>query len=138
MSQPRTNGHTVRAIRRARGIRQDHLAMEAPVSAGYLCHVEAGRRFPLPEVTRQLAAALDVDPKVLTGEIPPIETLRTIEGLSVHDLAQRCGLTIARLQRIEQGTDIPDPDLAAVLAARLGCPVEAITPQLGRPGGRVA
>lgn len=138
MTQPRTNGHTVRAIRRARGLQQKDLADAAGVSASYLCRVEAGERHPLSAVTRWLADALDVDARVLTGQVPPIETLRKIEGLTVRDLAQRCGITTTRMQRIEQGTDIPDLDLAEVIAARLGCPTEAITTVQGRPGGRVA
>lgn len=139
MTQPRTNGHTVRAIRQARGLRQDHTATRSGMSKAYLSNIEAGRKQnPLPAKLHALAKVLDVDPSVLTHQVPPIETLRTIEGLTVRDLAQRAGITTARMQRIEQGADVPDSDLAAAIAARLGCPVEAITPVHGRSSDRVA
>lgn len=138
VTQPRTNGHLVRAIRRARGLQQNEVADLADIHKGYLSRVEKGERFPLERVTQRIADALDVAPRVLTGQIPPYETLRKLEHLTVRDLAQRCGITTTQLQRIEQGTDIPSPELAAILAARLGCDTQALLPVYGPAGGKVA
>jgi transcriptional regulator with XRE-family HTH domain len=139
VTQPRTNGHLVRAIRLARGLRQDHVANRAGCSKSYVANIEAGRKNPpLSDKLRGVAVALGVDPRVLTGQIPPVETLREIGGFTVRELAQRAGITSTQLRRIEQGADTPNPALAAVLAARLGCPIEVLTFEPARPEGETA
>lgn len=137
-TEQRTNGHTIRAVRRVRGIRQDELAAAALMSKGYLCNVELGRRHPLPDMTARIAAVLDVDPEILTGQRPAIALLRTALGLSPRELATDIGVTTGRLQRIEQGADLPGPDLLAVIATRLGVDVAALQRPTSKARSNVA
>jgi transcriptional regulator with XRE-family HTH domain len=126
----RANGATVRALRQARGLRQDELAARADISTGYLSRIETGKRRAEAVKTKALAAALGVTPEILTGQRPAIHLLRETIGITAESLARDTGLDVERLARIEHGSEIPDPDLIAVIANRLGVDPAAVRPHV--------
>lgn len=137
MHQPSRRGHgpTVRAIREAQGVKLLELTRKTEllghrVSPGQLSLTERGKR-PLSEkYTAVVAQALGVQAAHLTGQLPPIEPLRTALGLSKRELATQLGITSNRLDLIEQGAEQAGPELAALIAVRLGVDPAVITPAI--------
>jgi transcriptional regulator with XRE-family HTH domain len=128
----RANGATVRALRQARGLRQDELATRAAISTGYLSRIETGKRRAEAAKTEAIAAALDVAPEVLTGQRPAIEILRESLGITLDTLAHDTGLDVDRLARIERGAELLPAGLQAVVANRLGVAPTALQPNVHR------
>lgn len=124
----RANGATVRAFRKARGLLLQDLADRVgTVSRGHLSHIENGRYRPTEPLTAALAQALDVPTEALTGQIPPIQQLRTILGVDPGDLASAAGITPERFARIERGTERLLPEELGWLAGRLGVDPAALS-----------
>lgn len=126
-------GPVLRALREARGLRQTDLATLVPgmENSSSLAHIERGARPGIPWIDR-LATALDVDPDVLTGQIPAVATLREARAFTPARLAADVGITVRQLTAIERGSVTPDPEVTARLARRLAVHPDAITP----PGER--
>lgn len=59
-------GETVRAIREARGIKQNDLADEVGITHGYLSNIELDRRQPSPAIIVALARALAMPVTAIT------------------------------------------------------------------------
>jgi transcriptional regulator with XRE-family HTH domain len=57
----RTNGATIRAIRKMRGYPTAELARRAACTPGTLTNIEGGRRRPSVELANRIANALGVD-----------------------------------------------------------------------------
>ena len=95
---------------------------------GYLSSIESGRRSPSPAVTRKIADALGVPEPVLTGQLPVIATLREAQRIAPQEFARDIGVTTGRLRRLEQGSELPDPALVAVISQRLGVDAAVIGP----------
>jgi transcriptional regulator with XRE-family HTH domain len=70
MTQRLVLGPAVRAIREAKQMKGSVLCIQAGISHGYLVNIEKGARQPSPEVAEALAAALGVDIKAFTYEVP--------------------------------------------------------------------
>jgi transcriptional regulator with XRE-family HTH domain len=128
----RANGATVRALRQARGLRQDELAARALISTGYLSRIETGKRRAEAPKTAAIAAALDVAPEVLTGQRPAIGILREALGLTLETLAHDTGIDVDRLARLELGAELLPATLQAVIANRLGVAPAALQPNVHR------
>lgn len=122
----RAHGPTAHAIRRARGLPFQTVAERAQISTGYLSKIERGIRRPEENITVRLAAALDVDVEILTGQRPAIATIRTALGIDAGAFAADIGIGRTQLVRIERGTDLPDTELLAVIARRLGVTIAAL------------
>lgn len=133
----RAQGRIARAIREVQGRRADEVAATAGLTKPYLSHIENGRRRPTAEPTTRLAAALGIDVAVLTGQKPPIETLRVLQRISLRDLAADLGITAAHLTRLERGVELPDPALRARLARRLGVDPAVFDAEPSQPSSRV-
>lgn len=116
----RGRGPAIRAFRLARGLTLTQLAEKVSFHKGHLSHVESGRYRASVKHTAELAAALNVDADVLTGQVPPIEALRDILGLDAAVLARSAEMTPARLARVERGTERPHPVELERIARRLG------------------
>jgi transcriptional regulator with XRE-family HTH domain len=95
---------------------------------GYLSSIESGRRRPSVEVTRKIADVLDVPVAVLTGQIPAIAALRKAQNIGDREFANDIGVTTLRLRRLEAGSELPTPQLVAVIANRLGVDPTVIRP----------
>ncbi len=130
------HGPLVRALREARGMSLVDLGFAADVNFGYLSRLERQQdRRASWEVTRRLAEALEVDPAVLTGQIPPYRELRQkITGWSVERFADEVGLSPTDYDAIEQGVAMPGAEMAALIAHRLGVPTEVLVEPRGEEG----
>lgn len=106
------------------------LAEQADLSygAGHLSRIENQRHTASQQLSAKLAAALDVPLDVVTGQVPPITTLREILDISEDDLAAAANLTVTRLRRIERGSERPHPDELALIARRLDVAPVALDP----------
>jgi transcriptional regulator with XRE-family HTH domain len=129
----RGRGPIIKAVRLALGLPAIEIARSVTtdnghMDKGYLSSIESGRRNPSVEVTKKIASALDVPEPVLTGQLPAIAVLRTAQGIDAREFATDIGVTPSRLRRLEQGSEIPDPELAAVIARRLGVGPDVIRP----------
>ncbi len=56
-----------------------------------------------------------------------VKVVREALGISQRDLAARCGVTQGHISHVERGVFQASPQLARVLAEKLGVPLEAIT-----------
>ena len=129
---PAIRGPVARAIRDARRLSAMQV-VAATEAAGHRIHpstlslIESGDRPGKPHV-HTLAAALNVDPEVLTGQRPALRVLRDAAGLSATALAAEVGVKVGDLARMESGALLPDPHVAQRLAARLAVPISVIAP----------
>ena len=72
----KTNGATVRVVRKALGISLTSLAARAQLSKSYLSDVETGAYQPSPDVVQRLAAELGVPVDAITYPVPePAESV---------------------------------------------------------------
>ena len=126
--QRRARGNIAHTLRVARGLNLADVARAAAVSVGYLSTVENARETPSAALTASLAAALDVDVEVITGQRPALGALRALLGVGERELAAVAGATVDQLARFEQGTEVPTPDALARMARRLGVPGEVLVP----------
>lgn len=131
-STRRVRGPVVRALRLAHGYTGieflDHpeLAALPRRDSAVLSHIEAGRGAWFAWID-PLAAALNVAPDVITGQVPAIAALRTAAGITPTTLAADLGITPHHLAALERGSQDPDPALAARLARRLAVPVDVVS-----------
>ena len=65
MDVVRLLGANVRAARKARGLSQEALALDAEMKRSYLSELERGKRNPTVRALGRLAAALQVEPDAL-------------------------------------------------------------------------
>lgn len=93
--------------------------MAVGVSGTTVKNWEGGEFVPHPLNVAAYAAALDVSPAVITGQLPGIAALRTAAGITPDDLAEHVGITVDRLRRIEQGHETPDTTTTAAIARHL-------------------
>ncbi len=63
-------GENVRRARKAAGVSQEALAVDAKLAKSYMSDVERGRRNPTVEVVGRIALALGVSASVLVEGIP--------------------------------------------------------------------
>ncbi|MCX7847531.1 MAG: helix-turn-helix domain-containing protein, partial [bacterium] len=69
------------------------------------------------------------DPDQLLAAFPQrLKALRTARHLSLHELAQRAGVTKAFLSLLERGVNAPSAASLEALAAALNVPVSALFP----------
>lgn len=126
-------GVRVRTLRTVRLLRQDAVAQHAKISAGYLSHIESGRRRVVnPDAAQRIAEILRVPLPVLTGQQPIIGILRLAQRIDADTFAREVGIGKARLDRIELGSELPDPDLLTVMATRLGVDPAALATSTDR------
>lgn len=116
----RAHGDIVRAIRTAQQRVQQDVADAAGLTGPYVCLIEKQRRRPGVTVSAKLAKGLGVDVAVLSGQLPILNTLRTLAGIPDAQFAETVGITPAQLRRLEVGADSPTPELAAAMGRRLG------------------
>lgn len=101
----------------------EELAAKAGISAGYLSHLETGKRRYNQDTLEALAVALSCSPaELLSGPPPPpaepevepwkhphqtaghyLKDWRSYRGLTLQELAERTGCTHANLSRLERG-----------------------------------
>ncbi len=108
----RTAESELRAAARRRGITMKELAAMMGVSAGYLSQFANGRRQWTPKMRQKVAAVLGEVPGqgtvyrqggVVTGESSFIrERARTL-GMTMHDLADRVGVSYGYMTHIARG-----------------------------------
>lgn len=118
--------HTLRV---AAGQSLADLSALTGASTGHLSRIENERHvghLASAALTEKLAAAFDVGVDVITAQRPPITDLCRLLGIAAADLADAAGITPARLDRISRGSESPDPDERARLAARLGVDVAVL------------
>ena len=135
------HGPLVRALREARGVSLMELAAAAGMNYGYLSRLERqeGRQASWT-MTRKIAAALGIDPAVLTGQIPPYRPLRhAITGWSMEEFAEAIGISPEEYDAIESGRARPDAETRARIAHVLCVSTEALATAnegnpLGKPG----
>ena len=122
------HGPLVRALREAHGWTLADLGAEADLDPGYLSRVERGdHRRASVEATARIATAFDVDPAVLTGQVPPYRTLRTrLSTWTVDQLAGLIGVDPDDLEAFEQGTAVPPAGVQWTLAHRFGVSTDAL------------
>jgi len=65
MDLPKVMGRNVRALRKAKGMSQEELALESDMKRSYVSDLERGTRNPSVKALGRLASALGVDPEVL-------------------------------------------------------------------------
>lgn len=53
-----------------------------------------------------------------------IKSLRTARGLTLAELARRCGVTLVAVHQWEAGTTFPSADKLPMIAASLGCTID--------------
>jgi transcriptional regulator with XRE-family HTH domain len=63
-------GRNVRAARRARGLSQEQLALDADMKRSYLSDLERGKRNPTIRALERLATALSIDASSLLTTSP--------------------------------------------------------------------
>ena len=68
-------------------------------------------------------------PRGRRGLTPPLRVYRAARGLSQEQLAQRAGVSVATLGRLERGTHRPREATVRVLASALGVSVQALFPE---------
>jgi transcriptional regulator with XRE-family HTH domain len=123
-------GPLVRALREAKGLTLESLSGATGLSLGYLSRVERGERTATWDSTVKIAAALGVDPKYLTGQLPALRPLRLalLPGRPLVEFAESVGLDEYELTRIECGSVSPTPELLDRIAQRLGVPAHVLSP----------
>ena len=60
-----------------------------------------------------------------------LRRLRKDRGFSVKEIASAAGVSIMSIYRYETGRRKPDIDIAAKIAAKLGCTIEALMEKKG-------
>lgn len=126
----RAHGPTVRAVREALGLSSTLTADRARISYGYFTNIEKGRRRPGPGVTTQIAAVLEVEAEILTGQKPAIAAIRRALGISAATLARDVGIGLDHLERIEVGSELPAEAQLLAIATRLGVDHAALRPHV--------
>lgn len=53
-----------------------------------------------------------------------IKSLRTARGMTLAELARRCGVTLVAVHQWEAGTTFPSADKLPMIAASLGCTID--------------
>jgi transcriptional regulator with XRE-family HTH domain len=134
----RAHGDIVRAIRTAQQRVQQDVADASGLKAPYVCLIETERRRPSAAISKRLALGLGVDVAVLSGQLPVLNTIRTILGIPDAAFAESVGITTAQLRRIEVGVDTPEPALVAAMARRLGVDPAVLTHPRRAPDESVA
>jgi transcriptional regulator with XRE-family HTH domain len=85
MEWERVVGSNVRRLRKARGLSQERLSLEADIDLRYLGGIERGEFNPTVSVLGKLAAVLETHPAVFFGANDPSEESEApseIEGAS--------------------------------------------------------
>lgn len=115
----------------ARQLRQEDLTslVGDHMTPGYLSRIENGTRRGDAKIAK-IAEVLGVSVEVLTGRRPAIAILRAAQNITPAAFARDVGITPVRLDRIEQGTELPGPDLLLVIANRLGVDPAALRPHV--------
>ncbi|MFI5758507.1 helix-turn-helix domain-containing protein [Streptomyces sp. NPDC051569] len=101
MSGTETLGSRIRRLRRAAGLSQDGLAGQ-DLSPSYISRLEADKRIPSPEVTRQLAERLGCAPEYLSGAVTKPDTTSLEVELRYAEMAMRSGDPSASLAAFEE------------------------------------
>lgn len=73
MSNRRTHGPAIRAIREALGVTQDNLASSCDVSPSYMSRVEAGIKQPSEELVTAICNRLAIKKDAITYAVPTQE-----------------------------------------------------------------
>jgi transcriptional regulator with XRE-family HTH domain len=109
--------------RRTLGLTHDALAAIVNIGRPNLIAYEKGRRRPTPQRLVSLAAALQVDPLMLTTSTPATATLTDLRiraGLDMTTISARLDLDRATYQAIELGETRMSHEISASLAELLG------------------
>jgi transcriptional regulator with XRE-family HTH domain len=69
MSERKVLGRTIKVIRKAKGITQDSLAIEAGISPSHLQRIETGERQPTDEALRGICKCLGIFEEDITYEV---------------------------------------------------------------------
>jgi transcriptional regulator with XRE-family HTH domain len=135
-------GQRLRALRTARGLTLDAMALRAGMSARQVQRVEAGGVDPRLSTLLGLALALEVSVAALLvgadgaapqDPTPPrkplgrqLRSLRDARGLTLVELAARSGLNARYLQRVEHNRQSPTARVLVKLASALCVQVSAL------------
>jgi transcriptional regulator with XRE-family HTH domain len=96
----------MRDRRRILGLSQAKLAEKVDTSTNYIATIEAGKKFPTPEMLERIAGALEIDAPDLfsTGEFMPekAETVEKFQELVLTDMAK---VLAFRLKEMNQGQE---------------------------------
>lgn len=69
MSERKTLGRAIKAIRKSKGITQDTLAIEAGISPSHLQRIETGERQPTEDALLGICKCLGIHPEDITYEV---------------------------------------------------------------------
>ncbi|REK75844.1 helix-turn-helix domain-containing protein [Paenibacillus paeoniae] len=67
-------GENIRALRRAKGLSQEQLALRADINASYMGQVERGDKNPTIDVLNRIAAALHTPLETIVNVVEPEKT----------------------------------------------------------------
>lgn len=136
----------IRLAREERGLSLTNLAERAGVSISYLSEVEHGRKSPSLQIVQRLANALHLDPSALLVDnitrvsITPgqrVRVLRTENGLTLSQLAEKVGIGASYLSEIERGRVNPAPVTLGKIAEALNVSIAGILGPLAGLGSRL-
>ena len=135
----------LRAAARRRGLTMKELAVKMGVSAGYLSQIANGGRQWTPKMREKVAAVLGEVPGqgtvyrqggVVTGESSFIrERARTL-GMTMHDLADRVGVSYSYMTQVARGRQSMGVKVQARVESALHGSGEGRARQVRQPPGR--
>ena len=135
----------LRAAARRRGLTMKELAVKMGVSAGYLSGLSTGRTPWTPKMREKVAAVLGEVPGqgtvyrqggVVTGESSFIrERARTL-GMTMHDLADRVGVSYSYMTQVARGRQSMGVKVQARVESTLQAPAKVAPRQVRQPPGR--
>ncbi len=104
------------------------LGEAAGLHPGYLSRVERDdRRRASEQASARLAEALQIDPRYLTGQLPPYRALRRLLiSESATRFADWINMDPDRLEDLELGRESPTDSEINAIARRLGVPREVL------------
>lgn len=76
MSNRRTHGKAIRAIREALGIRHGRFAVDVGITPGYLTNIEKGLKQPSDPVVKAIAARLGVTVDEITYQVEGVTKVK--------------------------------------------------------------
>lgn len=126
-------GEAIRRYRQERRLTLKEVAAKTGLSISYLSEIEAGRKFPSLSVVYKLSETLHIP----LGQLLPaseeeehpltlgerIRLAREERGLTLGQLATRCGLSDSYLSQVERGEATPSAQSLRAIAEALDLPL---------------
>lgn len=89
MSERKVVGRAIKVIRKAQGITQDELAIEAGISPSHLQRIETGQRQPMEDTLRLICIHLGISSEDITYEVETLVLVSSPEHASLMKSSRR-------------------------------------------------